>query len=405
MKILLIASHFPPMVGGAPVVYENICRHLKDEIVVLAPWRHYLTGREIEGWRESDSAQPFEVHRTELLQPLVKPAATNVAISGWRLIFEDFPLYRRVAKATLRTIDSMGADVICLGDLCGLSWLAQYLRRKRNLPVIHYVHAEEVTTDWGSRLYGVMAGAALRKAEAVVAVSSFTRDEVVRRGVKPERIRVITNGVDLKRFSPGARDSHILARHNMNGKRVLLTVGRVQEARKGHDRVIEALPQILRAVPDAVYLIVGKGPYLETLKALAKDVGVEDKVIFVGFVPWKDLSRYYRSCDVFIMPNRTLANGNTEGFGLVFLEANACKKPVIGGNAGGVPDAIADGATGILVDGNSVEEVATAAIQLFTNPELAERMGRAGYQRAQNFSWAKKAQEFRELCMSLVNSS
>jgi len=401
MKILLIASHVSPLVGGAPVVYENICRYLKDEIAVLAPCRHYGNGLEIEGWRECDSRQPFDVQRIELLQPLVKPASRNALVSAWRLMFQDFPLYRRVAKAALRTIDTIGTDIVCMGDLYALSWLGQYLSYKRKLPVIHYVHAEELTTDWGSILYSIMSAAALRRADTVVTVSSFTRDELIRRGVKPERIRVITNGVDLKRFSPGAKDSEILARHNIEGKKLLLTIARVEE-RKGHDKLLEALPQILKAVPDAVYLIVGDGPYMENLKSLTKDLGLEDKVIFTGRVPWKDLDRYYRSCDVFIMPNRTLPNGNTEGFGLVFLEANACGKPVIGGKAGGVPDAVADGETGILVDGNLVEQIADAAIQLLSNKELAERMGQAGYKRALNFSWENKARKFREVCINLA---
>lgn len=401
MKILLIASRVPPLVGGAPVVYWNICRHLKDEIAVLAPWRFYEDGREFEGWKESDSREPFEVRRIELLRPPIKPNPAGSLVSAWRLVFEDLPLRRRVAKTVLRFVDTIGANVICLGDLYSLSWLGEYLRRKRGLPVIHYIHGEEITTGSGSRLYGRKSIEALRKAEAVIAVSSFTRDELIHRKVRPDRIHVVTNGVDLDRFTPGPKDSEILARHGIAGKKVLLTVARVEE-RKGHDKVIEALPQILRAVPDLVYLVVGKGEYLKTLKVLAKKFGVKDKVIFAGRVPWEDLPRYYRSCDLFIMPNRTLANGDTEGFGLVFLEANACGKPVIGGKAGGVPDAIADGETGILVDGNSVEEIAHAAIQLLSNKKLAQGMGQAGRSRALACSWANKTQEFREVCRSLV---
>jgi len=404
MKILLIASRVPPLVGGAPVVYWNICRHLKDKIVMLAPWCFYEDGREFEGWRESDSQQPFEVRRIKLLRPLIKPDPANFLVSAWRVIFEDWPLKRRVARAALRVVDATGVDVVCLGNLYGLSWVGEYLRKKRNLSIVYYIHGEEVTTGSGSRLYDRWSMNSLRKAEAVIAVSSFTRDELIHRKVRPDRIHVITNGVNLKRFSPGPKDSEILASHNIKGKKVLLTVARMEQ-RKGHDKVIEALPQILAVIPDIVYLIVGKGCYLERVKALTKSLGLEDKVIFTGRVSWADLPQYYRSCDVFIMPNRTLPNGDTEGFGLVFLEANACEKPVIGGKAGGVPDAVADGETGILVDGNSVEEIAKAAIQLLSNKELAQRMGHAGYMRALNFSWANKAKEFGKICMSLSNSS
>jgi len=299
---------------------------------------------------------------------------------------------------------SVSANSTLFHELYALSWLGSTLRKKRGLPIIHYIHGEEITTGPGSRFYKYSSTIALRKAEAIVAVSSFTRNELVKKGVRSDRIHVITNGVDVHGFSPGPKDNQILERHNLVGKNILLTVARIVE-RKGHDRVIEALPRILESVPNTVYVIVGRGGYERYLKEMVREAGLENYVVFAGLVPLEELVRYYRSCDVFIMPNRTLPNGDTEGFGLVFLEANACGKPVIGGNAGGVPDAIVNWETGILVDGNSVEEIAKAAIQLLSDQKLAERMGQAGYRRAQKCSWANKAKEFREICMSLANSS
>jgi len=404
MKILLIASYFPPIAGGSAVVYESLCRYLNDDAVVLASWRHYQNGVEIPGWRERDVLQPFRVERIELLRPVLHKETTTSFASLCRWISEDLPIRRSVRKAALELVDQIKPDVVCLGELYALSWLGSTLRKKRGLPIIHYIHGEEITTGPGSRFYKYSSTIALRKAEAIVAVSSFTRNELVKKGVRSDRIHVITNGVDVHGFSPGPKDNQILERHNLVGKNILLTVARIVE-RKGHDRVIEALPRILESVPDTVYVIVGRGGYERYLKEMVRKAGLENYVVFAGLVPWEELVRYYRSCDVFIMPNRTLPNGDTEGFGLVFLEANACGKPVIGGNAGGVPDAIVNWETGILVDGNSVEEIAKAAIQLLSDQKLAERMGQAGYRRAQKCSWANKAKEFREICMSLANSS
>ncbi|WP_025321618.1 glycosyltransferase family 4 protein [Deferrisoma camini] len=397
MRALFIASYFPPIAGGSAVVYENLCRHLGDAAAVLAPWRYYMDGREVEGWREADRAQPFPVRRVELLRPVVKPAPRHALQSAWRLLTEDLPLRRRVLREALRAVDAHGADVVVLGELVALSWLGPALRRRRGVAIVHYIHGEEVTTRPTSRLYGRHAFRHLRQAEAVVAVSSFTRDELVRRGVPAERIHVITNGVDLKRFTPGPKDPEIVERHGLQGKKVLLTVARIEE-RKGHDKVIEALPAIAEKVPKVVYLIVGKGGYRPRLEELAREHGVADRVVFTGLVPWDDLPRYYRTCDVFVMPNRTLPNGDTEGFGLVFLEANACGKPVIGGRAGGVPDAVVHGETGLLVDGASAQEVGRAVLRLLLDPELRLRMANSGLSRAREFSWAHKGDEFSGVC-------
>lgn len=382
------------------MVYENICRELQSDIAVVAPRRRYIDGGHVEGWAQFDSMQPYDVSRVDLLQPQVKPPASTSVETLQRLLVEDLPFFRRIASEVSRIVDQVRPDVLCLGDLFALFWLGGYLRWRRTLPTVHYVHAEEVTTDWGSRMYKYGSLAALRRADAVVTVSNFTKAELTRRGVAEERIHVITNGVDLERFQPGEKSEAILIRHDLSENRVLLTVGRLEE-RKGQDKMIEALPRILDAVPDLKYVVVGEGGYRPALEVLARKHGVQDRVVFAGRVPWEELPDYYRTADVFAMPNRTLASGETEGFGLVFLEANACGKPVVGGRAGGVPDAVSDGETGILVDGRSTDEIVEAVVRLFEDATLRERMGRAGVERARHFGWTAKAQEFRDLCRSL----
>jgi phosphatidylinositol alpha-1,6-mannosyltransferase len=304
-------------------------------------------------------------------------------------------------RAVLDIVRNERVDVVCFGEVYSLGWLGVLLRKLKGVPCIHYIHGEEITAGVSSRLYGRGALSALRKAEAVVVVSEFTRREVIRRGVPADHVHLISNGVDLELFSPGPRDPAIMSKHCLEGKTVMLTVGRL-EPRKGHDTVIKALPEILKEVPELVYVIVGAGSDDKRLRGLAEAVDVKDKVIFAGRVPNDELIGYYRTVDLFIMPNRTLEDGDTEGFGLVFLEANACGKPVIGGNAGGVPDAVVDGETGLLVDGKSVKAVADAAARILRNPELAERLGEAGRRRALTFGWAIKAKEFRTLCERLA---
>src|SRR5262249_30414488 len=147
------------------------------------------------------------------------------------------------------------------------------------------------------------------------------------------------------------------------GKQILLTVARL-DARKGHETVLNALPEVLKRHPDTVYIIVGDGPERSKLEELTKSLNLTAHVKFAGRVSEADLLAYYHACNLFVQPNRRMPDGDDEGFGLVFIEAGACCKPVIGGRSGGVPEAIQEGVTGLLVDGNSVKQTQDAIVRL-----------------------------------------
>lgn len=396
MKILFIANIFPPVIGGSAVVYENLCRQLKEEVAFVAPWRSYVTGEPIPGWKETDTRQPFPISRVELLRPLMRSAPLPILGSLWRQLTEDVPLRRTIRRRMSRIVQGIRPTVVCIGELQALSWLSIDLKA-RGLPVVQFIHGEEITTFCASRQLRKEAERSLRNADALIAVSSFTRARLIDLGAEPARIHLITNGVDTTTFTPGSRSKSILSRHALHGKKVLLTVARLEE-RKGHDTVIRALPQVLASVPEAVYLIVGQGAQLNNLQALVNKLGLSGRVIFAGVVSPDELPDFYRTCDLFVMPNRTLPNGDTEGFGLVFLEAAACEKPVIGGLAGGVPDAVINGETGILVDGTSVNATAAAVIRLLRDQPLAEHMSKAGLEHSRKHDWACKAQQLRQIC-------
>jgi glycosyltransferase involved in cell wall biosynthesis len=188
---------------------------------------------------------------------------------------------------------------------------------------------------------------ALRNADAVWAVSRWTRERVLHIGVAADRLRVLSNTVDSQRFDVGAPDAGLRQRHAIApGAKVLLTVARLDPAEcyKGYDAVLRALPALQASVGPVFYLIVGTGGDRVRAEQLAHDLGVADRVRFCGFVEDAELPEYYRLADAFVMPSRG------EGFGIVFLEAMACGTPVLGGNRDGTVDALADGALGALVD-------------------------------------------------------
>jgi phosphatidylinositol alpha-1,6-mannosyltransferase len=197
---------------------------------------------------------------------------------------------------------------------------------------------------------------AVERASLITAISRCTRRRFLSRtSVDPSRVRVLPTTVDSG-FAPGPKPDYLLDRHHLRGKKVLLTVGRLapDERGKGHDTVIRALPAIISACPDLVYLVAGQGDDRIRLEALARELGVEDQVLFVGMANPEELADYYRLADVFVMPSKQ------EGFGIVFLEAAASGLKVIGGNRDGSIDALADGAVGVAIDPENSAELVRA---------------------------------------------
>jgi phosphatidylinositol alpha-1,6-mannosyltransferase len=237
---------------------------------------------------------------------------------------------------------------------------------------------------------------AFGSADLAVAVSRFTRDRILDAGVAPDQVRVLPCGVSPDLFRP--RDGAAARRRFGFGTRpVLLTLARLV-SRKGHDLVIRALPELRRRVPDLLYVIAGpeNRPYEERLRALAREQGVEEGVRFHGYVDEAALPDLYAASDVYAMPSRhDTAGGNFEGFGISYLEANACGLPVVGADTGGVADAIVDGVTGFLVPTEDVPALTDRLGRLLTDPAAARLMGEAGRKRVlAEFTWERIAAQF-----------
>lgn len=403
VRCLLIASTFPPIHGGSAVVYGNLCQHMPaGSIRVLAARDNYLNARQIDGWREHDAAVSYPIDRAPLLRPLMAPPPANAVVSVWRLIFQDCPLYASVLLQAALLMYRHRINVVCVGELVTGSWLGIALKKLFGAKLIIYVHGEEITTAT-SGFHGNRRRDYLAAADMVVAVSSFTCDALTQQmGVRPEAIALIQNGVDTERFTPGPRDPDIIARHGLEGKTVLLTVGRLVP-RKGADMAMRAMALIHARRPDVHYLVIGEGELRPALDAMIVEYGLSGCVTMVGKASEQDLIPYLRSCDLFLMPNRTMPDGDTEGFGLVFREANACRKPVVGGRAGGVVEAVLHGQTGYLVDGTDPAAIAEAALAILEDSALAEQMSARGLQVARENNTASVARQFLTICERLLN--
>jgi phosphatidylinositol alpha-1,6-mannosyltransferase len=225
--------------------------------------------------------------------------------------------------------------------------------------------------------------AAFRQADGVIVSNTLNQELVMsRHGIDSERISSLPCTVDetLLGVEPSRND---LQSYLPDGRRVLLTVGRMEasEGYKGHDVVLRAMPSVLAAIPDLTYVIVGEGDDRPRLEGLARDLGVAAHILFTGEVSDSKLAMLYRRCEVFALPTRTVIDEHHpkgEGFGIVFLEAMAFGKPVVGPNYGAPAELIRHGETGLLVDPEDAKAVSAALVNLFTNSEIAREMGSAG---------------------------
>jgi len=231
---------------------------------------------------------------------------------------------------------------------------------------------------------------AINSPDAVIAISSHTANEL--KEIMWREINIIPYGTTIAERPRLERKS---------GKKNILFVGRLVE-RKGVSYLIEAM-RIISTQVDAILTIVGEGPERDSLQKLVQEYGLNDKVIFKGKVDQKGLERCYENCDVFVLPAVIDSKGDTEGLGVVLLEAMSYKKPVIASNLGGIVDIVKDGKTGILVPAGDAKRIAESIIQVLKNEELAKDLGEAGYRFAkQHFDWEVLTQRLLSLYQSLL---
>ena len=198
---------------------------------------------------------------------------------------------------------------------------------------------------------------------AVISVSELTRDRFVNWSGYAGPSFILPNAVRLERYGVRDRRADLIGRYGLEGKRVLLTLGRIarEERSKGFDEVLEVLPSLLETDPDLIYLIAGRGNDVARLEAKARELGVASRVVFTGFVAEEEKADLYSLADVYVMPSRG------EGFGFVLLEAMACGVPVIGSRHDGGREALAQGALGQLVDPSSAAEIRMAILEALQN--------------------------------------
>lgn len=376
MKFLVITELFLPTKGGTAVWFAEVYRRLGGKGI------HIITSS-VSGSGPVDAEHPNTIHRLNLHRiPWLRP--------------ESLAIYFRLLIRALRLAMTQHFVAIHAGRVLPEGLVAWLVARITFRPVLIYAHGEELT-GWGDGWKFKTMRFLLRHVNTVIANSDFTYNELINMGVRSDRIVLISPGVDITRFKPGLPHEDLREKIGLQPhQKLVLSVGRLQR-RKGFDMVIKSLSSLVERGIDAHYALIGIGEDWDYLNDLAAQQNVLDRIHFLGHVSPDDLPRWLNSCDVFVMPNREI-NGDTEGFGMVFIEANACGKPVVAGIAGGTGSAVIDGVTGYRIDGTRIEQIVDALARLLTNTELAATIGKQAYERAKDkFSWDSIAERTRQL--------
>lgn len=304
----------------------------------------------------------------------------------------------RVIRAVTKLIKLEGIETVAFGAAAPLAIMSSALRRAGARRIVALTHGHEV---WWSKVFPFTV--AMRRigstTDALTYLGEFTRKAIsaALTAKAGDAMVKIAPGIDTDHFAPV--DATILRESlGLTGKRVIVSVGRLVH-RKGQDYLIGAMSAIVQEIPQAHLVLVGEGPYREHLVKLVQKYSLDGYVTFIGRIQYAELPKYICLGDVFAMPSRSRFRGlEVEGLGIVYLEASACGLPVIAGASGGAPDAVIEGVTGVVVDGQDSAAIAVAAINLLNDPEQATKMGIAGRDWiVEKWRWQIWADKFRKL--------
>jgi len=363
--ILVVSRVFPPGAGGIEEYVLNRCLQDPSRVVVLTA--------AYPGAAEPDL--PFAVHRWPVPAWLNRLPLAGV-IKQLLYLFLSFgmalALHRRYRFRAIEWAHGYDFPALLL-----LSYL---------LPVrcLLYLHGNDLLCPAYNPLLRGLFRHTLGRVETVVCNSRYTERTLARHFPGVVRTRVIEPGVRPGKFGDAPADGPaIRQRWGIPATAtVVLSVGRLVR-RKGFERVIAQLGTLTAAGVDVYYLVCGRGPLLDTLRAQAAAQGVSERVIFAGYVGDTELASYYASADLFALPTYYAAESRSiEGFGIVYLEAAYFGLPTVASRIGGVEDAVIDGETGILVEPDDEAALERALFTLCADAELRRRLGENGRLRA-----------------------
>ncbi|MEO5899721.1 MAG: glycosyltransferase family 4 protein [Ilumatobacteraceae bacterium] len=352
MHVLILTPFYPPLVSGAGA-------HVADIAEGLVAAGHRVTVLFGQGADGTTIVNGVKVEGAHSPVPL--------ASSLWMMV------------RGLRTHHRDRLDLVIAGLAHPTGLVALLVAALCRRPLAIVAHGEEVAVGRTSRLARYCLRVVLGGNRTVLAVSSYTRGEVIAMGGSPAHCFIVPPGIDPAPVTTGSTmRTEFRQRFGLTEAPVVLTVARL-EARKGQDVVLEAV-HLLSGYPTLQYVVVGQGD-AASLRKTSAEWNMGDRVTVIEYLTPAELPHAYAAADVFAMASRPGAEGEVDGFGIVYLEAADAGLPCVAGNLGGCPDAVADGITGWCVDPRDPSAVAAALKSLLDDPDRARRMGHAGQRR------------------------
>ncbi len=298
----------------------------------------------------------------------------------------------KLARKLPKIVEDFKPDVILFSSMVTAS-LAKLTRTKVDVPMVTINHGQDVKMPIG--IYQKFVPKIFEALDGVISVSRATRDECIKRGMDPEKGIALPNGFDMSDFKEvpnkdeAINDIGKIFSKTLDGKKILLTVGR-QVKRKGHEWFItEVLPKI---ESDIVYLAIGDGPEHERLKNVLSESKVKDQVILAGKQPDSVLKQAYSAANIFVMPNIPVS-GDMEGFGIVLLEANLAATPAVASDLEGIKDVVEDGKNGFKIPIYEAEKFAKKIDDVLKNDLIV--LGKSSRSFVEeNFAWNKVAEQY-----------
>ena len=369
MKIAMQQSAYYPWIGGAEIFAQKVAEHLVreghevDMITGLWDKPDIYT----ESWnKKHENINGVDIYRTK-----------TVNIRNLKSLSCLFP----IAYKTIKLDKKKDYDVIHSHIFPAMQsgTIVQKIRKKPHIITVQggdLVDYEETTAKFGGILKPLISWS-LKNANLVHAVSTHTQKRAIELGAK--NTIMIPNGVDIKEYEPMPKDKLREKYGFSQDEQIIISTSRLTP-KNGIDYLIKAVSVLKK--PDIKLLILGDGDQRPELEALIRDLKLEEIVKLLGYIPRKKVIEYLNIADVFAKPSID------EGFGISFIEAMACKIPIIGTNVGGIPDIIEDGVNGFMVSPKNVDELSNAIMNLLEDEDLKKRVAEASYKTVkEKFSW------------------
>ena len=275
---------------------------------------------------------------------------SGATLTPWRTIFFSWQL---ITKAIAQKPELI---IMTHLNFAPIAMFLKWLVGTKYIAIAHGVEAWDIPNP--------LLLKALKSADLILAVSNFTRDRLCQnQNISPDKVKILPNTFDTSAWKIAPKPQYLLDRYKLQpDQKVILTVSRLvmSEQYKGYDQILEALPIIRQTIPDVHYLIVGKGDDRDRIEQIIQQKDLQNHVTLAGFIADEYLCDYYNLCDLFAMPSKR------EGFGIVYLEALACGKPVLGGDIDGAVDALDQGRLGVLINPEDVQGIAQEIINILT---------------------------------------